>query len=125
MDTIADLLEPDDVRMLVDIGFMALSHDFVESAEAIFAGVIAARPAQEAGHIGKALLLLHRGDVDEAVAVLRALPPTDAARLFLGLAVSRTGDVAQARSILADVAEATPDAAHSASARALLDALPG
>ena len=125
MDEAGDLLSSDDVRLLVDIGFMALSHGFVAPAADIFAGIVAARPAQEAGHIGNALVLLHKGEVDAAVTILRRLPPTDSARLFLGLAVSRAGDVPQAREILADIAVVAPDTPQAASAQAMLDALPG
>lgn len=119
-----DILESDDVRTLVEIGFMALMRGQAEAAAEIFAGVVAARPAQEAGHIGTALVQLHRGDPEAAAATLRRLPPSDAARLFLGLAVSRTGRIAEARAILADVASAAAETPHSASARAMLDALP-
>jgi hypothetical protein len=116
------LLEPDDVRLLVDIGFMALSRGLDGPAAAIFAGVAAARPAQEAGPIGTALVQLHRGEVEAAVRGLRALPPSDAARLFLGLALGRQGAAAEARAVLADVAATATDPAHARSAQAMLEA---
>ncbi|WP_375453318.1 hypothetical protein [uncultured Methylobacterium sp.] len=116
------LLEAEDTRLLVDIGFMALSHGFVASAEEVFLGVIAARPAQEAGQIGIALARLHRGAVDDAVTILRRLPPSDAARLFLGLALNRQGDAEQAQSILGDVA-ASAGAPFSRTAQDLLEAM--
>lgn len=113
-------LGPDDVRTLVEIGFSALMQGLDRQAEAIFTGVVAARPAAEAGRIGLALTHLYRGGIREAVALLRALPPTDAARLYLGLALSRLGDVAEARRLLDDVARTASDPAFVETARALL-----
>ncbi|GJD91450.1 hypothetical protein BHAOGJBA_4998 [Methylobacterium hispanicum] len=119
----AALLEADDVRLLVEIGFSALSRGLLAPAETIFAGVEAARPGSEAAGIGRALARLHGGAVDEAVGILRALPPSDAARAFLGLAVSRTGDRAEARAILAEVAQSAPGTPPAAMAQDLLAAL--
>ncbi len=117
------LLGADDVRLLVEIGFMALSRGLLAPAEAIFAGVEAARPGGEAGGIGCALLCLHRGAVDEAVRILRALPPSDAARAFLGLALARTGERGEARAILSEVVASAPGTAPAAMAADLLAAL--
>jgi thioredoxin-like negative regulator of GroEL len=114
-------LKSDDVRTLVDLGFIALSHGRNDKAAAIFAGVQAARPTQEAGFIGSALVSLARGEFEAAVKTLRSLPPTDTARTFLAMALNRSGDRAAAREILMDVvrtAGGTPDAAL---ARELLD----
>jgi thioredoxin-like negative regulator of GroEL len=116
-------LKSDDVRTLVDLGFIALSRGRNDEAAAIFAGAQAARPAQEAGFIGSALVSLARGELDAAVKTLRALPPTDAARTFLAMALNRSGDRTTAREILTDVvrtAGGTPDAVL---ARELLDDL--
>lgn len=125
MTEIAALLEPDDMRTLVDIGFMALSHGFDGQAATIFAGVEAARPDQEAGHLGTALVHLYRGEVDRALAILRKLPPTDAARMFLGLALTRGADQAEARAVLSDVVATAAGTPFARSAQDILDASAG
>lgn len=102
-------LETEDVRMLVDIGFIALSRGVDGHAAAIFEGVKAARPTEEAGHLGAALVHLYKGELDAAVAALRKLPPSDAAQTFLGLALSRQGDTSEARRILGGVIDTAPD----------------
>ena len=118
---LGDLLTADDVRMLVDLGFIALSAGLNGEARAIFAGVAAARPHGEAGPLGTAMVHLAEGEIDPAVAILRRLPPTDAALTYLGIALLRRGDGGEARRILSDVAETaagTPFAALAAEALA-------
>ena len=84
-------LEAEDVRALADIGFIALSRGLDAHAEAIFTGLSAARPEQDVGAIGGALVLMLRGDVDAAIAALRKLGPGDTVQAFLGLALARQG----------------------------------
>lgn len=103
-----DILEAEDVRLLVDVGFIALSAGLDREAEAIFAGVSAARPGQEAGPLGLAMIHMARNQLDQAVATLRALPPSDAALTYLGLALARRGDAAEARSVLGSVIDTAP-----------------
>lgn len=100
-----DAMTSDDVRLLVDIGFIALSAGFNRDAESIFAGVAAARPAQEAGPLGSAMVRMAEGDPAGAAAILRRLPPSDAAQTYLGLALLRLGEVGEARRTLQGVAE--------------------
>jgi thioredoxin-like negative regulator of GroEL len=118
-------LKSDDVRTLVDLGFIALSHGRNDAAAAIFAGAQAARPAQEAGFIGSALVSLARGELEAAVKTLRSLPPTDAARTFLAMALNRSGDRTAAREILMDVVRTAGGTPHAALAREMLDEFDG
>jgi thioredoxin-like negative regulator of GroEL len=111
----------EDVRMLAELGFAALSRGRNDEAAAIFAGVQAARPTQEAGFIGSALVHLARGEVDAAIRTLRSLPPTDTARTFLAMALHRGGDRATAREILADVAVTANQTADIVLAREMLN----
>lgn len=120
-----DLLETDDTRLLTEIGFIALSAGLDAPAEKIFRGIEAARPTQEAGPIGRALVHMGRGELDAAVTLLRALPPSDAALSYLGLALARRGDGAEARAILQRVARTSSDAAFIGLASAALEGLPG
>lgn len=117
------LLDADDVRLLVEAGFMALMRGFLTAAADLFTGVVAARPAGEAGYVGLALVQLHRGEVDAAVTILRRLPPSDTVRLFLGTALQRRGDVTEAREILSDLADTAPGTSQAQSAEALLAAM--
>jgi len=114
------MIETDAVRALVDIGFIALSRGLDRHAEAIFDGVTAARPDGEAGPLGMALVALLRSDADRAVKLLRTLPPSDPVRLFLGMALLRRGDRADAARILTDVAATAADAGTAELARATL-----
>ncbi len=50
----------------------------------------------------------------------RALPPSDAALTFLGIALSRQGAQAEARDILTDVIASAPDTPFAALAREAL-----
>jgi hypothetical protein len=120
-----DLLGTEDTRLLTEIGFIALSAGLDGPAEKVFRGIEAARPGQEAGPIGRALVLMARGELDAAIAVLRALPPSDAALSYLGLALARRGDSAEARAILQRVARTASDAAFIDLASAALEGLPG
>lgn len=118
MDSPDKLLETEDVRLLVEIGFIALSAGLDGDAETIFAGVQAARPREEAGPLGLAMVHMARNQLDQAVATLRALPPSDAALTYLGLALARRGDAAEARNVLAGVVETAPDTPFAALAEA-------
>lgn len=119
-----DLLETEDTRLLTEIGFIALSAGLEGPAEKIFRGIEAARPNQEAGPIGRALVHMARGELDPAIAILRALPPSDAALSYLGLALVRRGDGAEAKAILQRVARTSSDAAFIDLASAALEELP-
>ncbi len=120
-----DLLETEDTRLLTEIGFIALSAGLDGPAEKIFLGIEAARPGQEAGPIGRALVSMSRGELDAAIAILRALPPSDAALSYLGLSLARRGDSAEAKAILQRVARTASDTAFVDLALAALEGLPG
>ena len=118
-----DVLETEDTRLLVDIGFLALSAGLDRHAQDIFQGVCAARPDQEAGPLGLAMVHMARSELDEAIELLRALPPGDAALTYLGLALARRGDVGEAREILQSVTISAPDTPFARLAEARLQDL--
>ena len=119
-----DLLETEDTRLLTEIGFIALSAGLDGQADTIFRGIEAARPGQEAGPLGRALVHLARGELDGAIAILRGLPPSDAALSYLGLALARRGDGAEAKAILQRVVRTSSDDAFVNLATATLQGLP-
>ncbi|GMO22107.1 hypothetical protein [Bradyrhizobium sp. TM233] len=118
-------LTADDVRTLAELGFMALSRGQGAKAAAIFAGVQAARPAQEAGFIGAALVDMAAGNYAGAVKTMRSLPPTDTQQAFLAMALYRSGDRSAAREILLEVMQTAGDRPDTALARELLGELEG
>ncbi|MEN3385169.1 MAG: hypothetical protein V7608_5213 [Hyphomicrobiales bacterium] len=113
-------LESEDARALADLGFIALSRGLDRHAAAIFEGLQAARPNQEAGFIGRALVDLARGEIEAALQTLRSLPPSDAALTFLGMALIRHGDQTEARDVLGEVIRNDPDGSRGAMATAML-----
>jgi tetratricopeptide (TPR) repeat protein len=106
----AGSLHADEVRLLADIGFMALSAGLFREAEEIFQGVKAARPKGEAGAIGLALLRMAENDHDQAVAILKSQRRSLASRAFLSLALAKQGDRQRARKIAQSVLEGPPNA---------------
>jgi thioredoxin-like negative regulator of GroEL len=113
-------LTSEDVRNLADVGFLALSHGLIGHAAAVFEGLRAARPAEEAGVIGLAMIHLANNQPDAAVAGLKALPPSDAALTFLGIALARLGDLGEARQKLAMVIRTAPGTPHAELAQSVL-----
>ncbi len=113
-------LTQDDRRVLVDIGFIALSAGLTSRALAIFRGVQVAKPSEEAGFIGEALVHLGQGDPKRAVDILQALSPSDAATLFLGIALARLGDKTEARELLLSVINTPGGSMHGPAAEAAL-----
>lgn len=105
------MLEPQDIRSLVDLGFIALMRGHDRHAAAIFDGVQALRPEQEAGFLGGALVQLQRGEVAAAIASLRRLPPSDTAQTFLGIALMRDGAKDEAQAVLSHIIRTCDDPA--------------
>jgi predicted Zn-dependent protease len=117
------MLDSGDVRLLTEIGFLAMRYGRCEEARSIFSAVKALRPDQDAGHIGTALIDMLEGDLDTAIAALEKLPTSDAARAFLGMALLKQGAAAEAQSVLLDVAGSAPDTAHGVLATEILKQL--
>lgn len=105
------MMESQDIRALVDLGFIALMRGHDRHAAAIFDGVQALRPEQEAGFLGGAMVHLQRGEIRPAIAILRRLPPTDPAQTFLGIALMRDGETREARTILGHIIHTSDDPA--------------
>lgn len=117
---IGRLVDTDTIRALVDIGFISLSRGLDRHAEAVFAGVAAARPDHETGPMGLALVSLLRNDPAAAAARLRKLPPTDPVQVFLGMALLRLGDRAAGRAVLERLVATADDPGVKAMAEQLI-----
>jgi len=113
-----------DVRLLADIGFMALWSGRLREAAVIFEGVNSARPGGEAGRIGLAMLLMAENRLTEAVSLLRAQRRSIAARTFLGFALARLGDISHARKAWQSVIERARETPFAALAEAGLREFP-
>lgn len=118
-------VEAEDLRILTEIGFIALGAGLKGQAGLIFDGVAAARPEADAGFIGRALVRISMGDAAGAVEILRKAPPSDAVTTYLGLAYARWGAKDEARACLASVADSAAPSDHQPLARSLLEALDG
>jgi hypothetical protein len=117
------MLESRDVRLLTEIGFLALRYGRCQEGRTIFTAVKALRPDQEEGYIGTALIDMLEGHLDTAIAALEKLPTSDAARAFLGMALLKQGATADAQSALLDVAASAPDTPHGVLATEILKQL--
>lgn len=118
---ITQVFSTDELRLLVNVGFVAISKGEPGVAADIFVAVRLLRPKQEAGYIGGALAALIAGDPDAAVQLAESAPDTPAARAFRGLALLRSGDVRRARGSLRSVIEDVPSSAFAVLAEQLLD----
>lgn len=119
----AGLLHAEEVRLLADIGFMALSAGLFREAEVIFQGVDAARPNGEAGPIGLAMLRMADNDLEQAIAILKSQRRSVAAKAYLGLALARQGDRERARKTLKSVIDRAAESPFAALAEAGLQEL--
>lgn len=90
-------IEPEELRVLTQIGFIAAAQARVAQAEAIFAAVEMERPANAAAYVGLAMAYLVNGRVNDALLAidrgLRAEGQADVAELhaFRGLALQLAG----------------------------------
>ncbi len=116
------MIESKDVRTLVDLGFIAVTRGLDKHATAIFDGIRAVRPDEDAAYIGPALLMIQKGDMNGAIKLLRSRPPSDSIRLFLGMALLRHGDISDAIDVLQDVIATARDGAFTELAKNMLSA---
>ncbi len=103
------MLDTDDVRLLADIGFMIASRGETVHASRIFEAVVAARPDQDAGHLGRATLALLADRPADALAALKGRPPSPDVLTFRALALMRLGAVGEAEAIVSDLKALTGD----------------
>lgn len=113
------------VQSLMEIGYVAVGCGYFAEAEAIFAGVQAARPASELPQLGRAMAKLNAGQVNEAISLLRGAletnPDSDLAMSFLGLALRKAGLGQASRDVLDQVIRANHQPEAVALARSLLE----
>ncbi len=113
------------VKLLMEIGYVAVGSGMTPAAEALFQAVRAARPASDGPIIGLAVARLNSGDYAEAVRLLgqdaaKLSPPSELARAFYGLALRKAGSRTESETVLREVCENGRDAAAVALAQSLL-----
>ncbi len=114
------------VKLLAEIGFIAVSYGRADCAEAIFKAFQVMRPDQEIGPLGLGLAAMVRGDADAALKHLEAAPPSDTIQTYRGLAMLRKGELETACEVLQEVIETasgTPCAEIASQALAARDEL--
>lgn len=104
------MLDPDDIRLLTQIGFIAAARADVQRAEVIFGALLCVRPERSFGHIGIATALLNAGRASDAVmqlehAQLRPGEDADMVQAFLGLALQLDARASEAMRVLRNVAK--------------------
>lgn len=104
-----DGFETADVQLLLDLALVAAGRADVARTDALADGLLALRPTLEGPTLARGLARLNAGDADDAVRLLRAHPPRDAAARplhdsVLGLALQLAGHPAESRRLLQAVA---------------------
>src|SRR5436309_15964403 len=100
----AEILTRDELRFLVEIGFLACRSHNVNAARSIFEGLRILRPQRPFPYIGLAMASMSAGEPDEAARILRdeglrANPDDDDIQVFLGLALSEAKRHAESRGV--------------------------
>jgi hypothetical protein len=125
----ADLMYPeictDLVKLLFEIGYVAVGRGLQSYAEGIFNALIAARPKSELPVVGMAVCKMSFGDFALAYKVLveKALvinPESDIAKSFLGMVSHCCGATKETVAIVSEVADDVKDAGAVGMAKAVL-----
>ncbi len=103
------LISSEELKLLADIGFVAVSRGLFDHASAIFEALKAMRPDGEAGYLGLGMIDILRGTPAAAVTTLQSAPRTDAVYTFLGIALMQSGDINAGRRVLEDVRATAAD----------------
>ena len=118
----------EELRVLLEAGFVMRDAGRLDDAEAVFRGVAELAPGSEVPRVALGTVQLRRGQAAEAHAScedgLRLRPGSHFARVHLAEALLCQGQLAEAEDELAAVIAADPDSPHSRTARALLDIAP-
>jgi hypothetical protein len=85
MNPTTNPLQPEEIRLLTEVGFLAGARGDLPSARTIFAALEQCRPDKPFPYVGLAMALLNRRQHDDAVRALDrglgAVDPTEAAEL--------------------------------------------
>jgi len=118
-------LDTSQVRLLAELGLIAVGESRIPEAEAIARALEAARPGSEAVYVMRALLEMRRPDPEAAVKLLREEglsqhPESPVLEALLGMALTAAGYVSQAEPVLRRVSEQDRDEKAAALAASFL-----
>jgi len=117
-------LSTEQVRLLAELGLIAIGEGRFEEAAAITDAVAAYRPKDLAVYVARALTELRRGKPEDAVRLLeteaqKVHPDNPLLQTFLGMALMAAGYEARARAILESMTAQQADPKAAALARSL------
>ncbi len=120
-----DVLDPEEIRQLVAIGFHGVLTGKPEASLRLFEGMGTLRPNEGFPRIGSALALMAVGRANEAARVLEEAlakrPDDDEIRVFLGMTLRIANRAHQARAVLAPVMKREVETPTVRLARQLFD----
>ena len=116
----------EELRVILEAGFVLRDVGRFDQAETIFRGIIEMLPDADVPRVALSSVALRQGNTDEALAVceeaLQVQPSSLYARVHHAEALLFAHRREQAETELRDVITAAPDSPHGRTARALLDA---
>ena len=123
------MLDPDDVNLLTQIGFLAAARGDAKRAEVIFGALLRVRAERAFAHVGLAMTWLNAGRAGDAVAHLRNVrladkEDNDLVQAFLGLALQLDARASEAQRVLTSVAQ-TAENTHATEGALLAQRLLG
>jgi tetratricopeptide (TPR) repeat protein len=118
--------DTDELRLVLEAGYVLREAGRLDDAEAVFRGAIALLPSSEIPVVALGTVELQRGRFIEAQAIceqaLRLRPDSLYARVHHAEALLFQGRRAEAESELCAIIASDPESTHSRTARTLLDA---
>lgn len=115
------ILTREDRQLLAEIGFLGISANRPQDAEAIFAMLCKEMPDNDAGFVGLAFALMAQGRPEDAGQALDRAPASDVTLAFKVLALAAAGSMTQAAACLDELQTLGPSQELMAMARAALD----
>ena len=119
-------VDADQLRVMLETGYILREAARFDEAEAVFRGVIELMPDSAVPRVGLGTVYLQRGDFAEAQAIceqaLEDFPDSEYARVHYGEALLFGQQREKAETELLELIRKNPDSPHGKTAQALLDA---
>ena len=119
-------VDAEQLRVMLETGFILREAARFDEAEAVFRGVMELMPDSDVPRVGLGTVYLQRGDFAGAEAICEQTvadhPESDYARVHYAEALLFGRQREKAETHLHDVIRKNPDSPHARTARALLDA---
>lgn len=119
-------VDAEQLRVMLETGYILREAARFDEAEAVFRGVAELMPDSEVPRVGLGTVFLQRGNFAEAVAICgqacKDYPDSDYARVHYGEALLFANQRDEAETELLELIRKKPDSPHTKTAQALLDA---